>query len=139
MSRNRIHFKEEWLGSKDSNGDSLNEYITKGNSEFEAKCLWCKKSLAIDNQGKAQILQHSKGAGHKNVADNLKGRKVKQTTFMTQGEVSNEANNNLTKNQSLLKNFLVPSSATPLLSSVDKLTLSDKVIKAETLLVLKGV
>ena len=81
--RRKNTFNHIWLSTQDSNCDNQSEYISPDSeNDYIVRCNWFKKTVLVENQEKAQILQHACRAGHRAVADALKGRKKGQVRFL---------------------------------------------------------
>ena len=67
MSRCKNNFQEDWLKTKDANGDELSEYIVKDKNgeKHHAFCTACNKSIYVGNMGKSALLQHATSSTHK--------------------------------------------------------------------------
>ena len=137
-ARGKNTFNQSWLNSKDKQGDGLCEYISKVD-DFSVRCKWCKKNLQIDNQGKAQIVQHANSAGHRAVADVLKGRHKKGQSQFVYASLVLEKPPDEVNNNPRSKNYFLPSLSSPVSLPGNKLSLADQVSKGEALLVIKGV
>merc|ERR1711862_757796 len=63
-------FKTDWMDSKnllfDINGDRLSDYLAPVSEDPSlAKCLACRTSFSISQQGVGQVYVHARGGQHK--------------------------------------------------------------------------
>lgn len=64
MPGGKTRFQPSWLEKEDCNKQKIGLWCTKGNNDFEVKCIWCCKTWNCANSGIEQVLQHAKGKKH---------------------------------------------------------------------------
>jgi hypothetical protein len=165
MPGGRTTFQDSWLAEVDVNGDSPKLYVQKtGNYSF--RCTFCcSGDLRIDNVGRAGIFQHAVGKKHKVIADVRAGR-IKNQPFFNPGaqdqeEMNAENSDDPVNNDeeveaggdedgegvtasreprrgitSYFTRVIGPTAAT---EPPAKMTLTDKVVRAEAKIALKAV
>ena len=134
MPKHKTKAKSAWFADFDQNGDQLSEYCELiKEDQCKVRCIWCKKSFDVSNQGKGQVMQHSRQAAHKTAAAGVKGKLQGQRTFSILNSVSTSVSNTSNNNSIVLPVI----SSHPTLPG-EKLSLSDQVTQTEALLALKG-
>ena len=124
----KTSWQPAWAYKEDANNDKFGEYVKK-HSEIEAVCTWCTKTFSFEAAGITALMNHSKTKKHKHIADGRKNRKQGQVMLVSSSSADNVNNNEASQPIVQLK---IPS--TP-----QVLTMDDKAIKGEIILVLKGV
>ena len=101
----------------------------------QAKCMWCCKDFKFDTMGISALRQHSKGESHRKVADGRKRRIQGQRNLVS----SSVADNNNVQDAEDNRNIVMQGVSAPVRLHNTPMNLDDKVLKAELLLILKGV
>jgi hypothetical protein len=91
-------FRNNWLDQEDGNGHKLRLWCRADEKDLYAGyCKLCFKKLPCSNMGLLQILQHSTGDKHKQIACVRFGKAEKHLTSAA-AEVHGEVNNVTGKN-----------------------------------------
>ena len=65
------------MKEEDANGHLLKDWCEPGNTEFDANCIVCHKTIDIRNRGKSQLLAHALTKKHKDHAGGLARNQAK--------------------------------------------------------------
>lgn len=114
----KTKFSPVWLEKNDRNGKVVKTWCRASDDEFSAFCILCDSTFKISNQGFSQILLHADGAKHKKASNNMKN----QAVFSVQSSTSQ-----LVLTSTASTNVFIPNS------------LSDKILRAEIILVLTAI
>ena len=72
-AKKMVNWHAGWLGERDACGDLVGDWAEYLDKET-FNCRWCDQERKYSNGGKSSLIQHSKSAKHKNIADGKRGR-----------------------------------------------------------------
>lgn len=134
----KVNWHESWLAVIDPNGDKYGEYIIRVDSTT-SRCSWCSSTFQYTRNGVSALRQHAKGGTHKVKSDHIKQRVVGQRVLVSSSAADNgqrEQGPRINRNN---RNIVIPSLSAPVTLPNTPFSLDDKVLKAEVVMMLKGV
>ena len=161
-SKGKNHWNDKWVDKTDSNGDKVGSYLEKI-SEFSVKCKMCVREFGTASMGYSAISRHFQGDEHKRIA-NLRRNQNNTQAAVLQNPSDDEAAvddpdivaaggnvgdgeprqmpSSSSSNQNISRYFRSAPRPTAVVvenNNVTVFTLTEKVAKAEILLILQSV